>query len=114
RPHGLLGGLWELPGVEVDRSASVREQLAAGLQSRFSVRATVQTELGAVEHTFTHRRLRVRVWRCTTRSRRPVASDHACAAWFAPERIAALPLATVDRKIIRCALAAESIPLEQP
>jgi A/G-specific adenine glycosylase len=53
-PHGLLGGLWELPTCE----AGEPEALAA-----LGVRIDPLSEVRTIEHAFTHRRWTVRTWR---------------------------------------------------
>ncbi|WP_242346522.1 A/G-specific adenine glycosylase [Anaeromyxobacter terrae] len=65
-PGGLLGGLWDLPAVEVT-GASSGEGTAAlrrALRARFGEEAAVGELLAEVERTLTHRDLELRAFRC--------------------------------------------------
>jgi len=64
-PQGLLGGLWELPGGALGED----EEPAAGVRRALREAVGLSVEraqpVGTVEHVFTHRRLRLHVFRCT-------------------------------------------------
>jgi A/G-specific adenine glycosylase len=84
RPEGLLGGLWELPGGEVDdvsdsESAST-ERLAEVFQARTGIEVNVGERLATVMHQFTHRTLTLHIHRVSS-----VAKLSAMAAASTPE-----------------------------
>ncbi len=60
---GLLAGFWGLPTVELSDEHDAAERLAALLERDFGLRAGGFDKLGEVEHVFTHRRLRLEVFR---------------------------------------------------
>jgi A/G-specific adenine glycosylase len=62
REGALLAGLWEPPGVELERGAAARASLAHAL-AELGVRATLTRTEEVVRHTITHRRIEVEVWR---------------------------------------------------
>lgn len=79
RAGSVLGGLWGVPMEE-------GEEALERLQARFGVEAHY---LGEIRHAFTHRRLRVRVYR---------------ASWAAEEKPSERPLSRLDQKILALAL----------
>jgi A/G-specific adenine glycosylase len=93
-PHGLLGGLWELPSGE-----SI-EALLAELAQRSGLRAAPGRELGRVRHVFTHRALELRVValeRTGGRLRRASAEQ---ARWCSRAEIEGLPLSRLMQKVL--------------
>lgn len=62
--QGLLGGMWELPGGETAANRRGPAGLAAVLRARAGLEIDAVERLGDVEHLFTHRTLRLRVFRC--------------------------------------------------
>ncbi len=73
-PGGLLGGLWELPGVELARGDEIEPALRAAVLARTGLTIDGIAPLGVVEHLFTHRRLRLSLFRARAQSA-PRASD---------------------------------------
>jgi A/G-specific adenine glycosylase len=62
REGALLAGLWEPPGVELERGVSPRVSLTHAL-AKLGVRVTLARTDEVVRHTITHRRIEVEVWR---------------------------------------------------
>ncbi len=61
RPEeGLLGGMWELPGVRLRESVDVRVALARGLAEEWGLEVLPGDELEPVSHAFTHLRVTYR------------------------------------------------------
>ena len=98
---GLLGGLWELPGGDLES----RETPEAG--ARRLVEASVGLTPGGLEaagrvaHTFTHRELTLHLLRGEApagRLRKQGLAEH---RWVAPGAVHDLPSATVTRKALR-------------
>ena len=73
RPQrGLLGGLWELPGGELRDGEPPARALARALREGVGLGLSAPEPLGAIEHAFTHRLLRLHVYRATSgRGARP-------------------------------------------
>jgi A/G-specific adenine glycosylase len=103
-PHGLLGGLWELPGGEL----APRERPAAGLlralRERVGLRVARLEPAGAVEHAFTHRRLRLHVFRCEGTAGRTRLAGFDAHRWLSPAQLGLLPQAAVTRKALALVL----------
>jgi A/G-specific adenine glycosylase len=107
-PHGLLGGRWELPGGDVPGArGSGPASLVRLLRERTGLRVGEIEAAGRLEHRFTHRTLRLRVFRCRA-APGPVRRDgwdgH---RWVSTRAFEALPLGTVARRALALALGGE-------
>ncbi|MEZ4267910.1 MAG: NUDIX domain-containing protein [Myxococcota bacterium] len=61
-PEVLLGGLWELPGGDLDPDATPERALQVHLHARLGLDAEIGPRLATVEHVFSHRRLTLDVY----------------------------------------------------
>lgn len=108
----LLGGLWELPGVELTSPRAGRKTaLSAALGERAGLDARIGERVATVEHQFTHRRLSLEIFTATVP--RPDAAAAAPAArafyerlaWASPDEAdgeaSETPLSTLTRKVFR-------------
>lgn len=102
RPEeGLMAGLWELPGGEIDPKEEGKERLADVLRERVGVRIQGTESLGSVEHLFTHRRLKLEVFRCQPAKGARVRLDgFAAHQWIAPDALLSLAHAGSTRKAL--------------
>ncbi len=99
-PHGLLGGLWELPGGDLHPGEAPDAGLRRLLRERVGLRALRPRAAGLVEHAFTHRRLRLHLYRCDTGSGRVRLAGFDAHRWLAPEALRRLPHGAVTRKAL--------------
>ncbi len=138
RPEGLLGGLWELPGGEVDdvsdsESAGVK-RLGEIFRARTGIAVDVGPLLATVMHQFTHRTLTLRIYSVASVAKasgsRAFASTLASNAgeaavpdaappdpfytamrWLSPETVGAeVALSTLTRKVLAAARSASIEP----
>ncbi|MBW2271476.1 MAG: A/G-specific adenine glycosylase [Deltaproteobacteria bacterium] len=101
RPEGgLLGGLWELPGGDVEKGEGAEVCLRRQIGERLGLEIGSVVHVGEVEHLFTHRRLRLRVFRCHADAGRVRRTDYADHRWLAPSRLAELPHGGPTRKAL--------------
>jgi A/G-specific adenine glycosylase len=107
-PHGLLGGLWELPGGEIAPREDPEAGLRRALAERTGLALTRAEKRGEVKHVFTHRSLRLHVFGCDTSEGRVRLSHFDAHRWLAARALAELPQATLTRKALRLALAASA------
>ncbi len=107
-PRGLLGGLWELPGGELD----AREQAAAGLlrtlREGVGIAAAAPEPLGSVRHIFTHRVLRLYLFRVTPQPGRVRRHGFDAHRWCSLTAARALPLSSLARRALDHATASQS------
>ena len=65
RPEkGLMAGLWELPGGEIDPGEEGKDRVREVLLCKLGLATHGHQWVGSVEHIFTHRRLQLEVFRC--------------------------------------------------
>lgn len=97
---GLLGGLWELPSVDLPSPSEVSEgtALSQGLAERLGLTLQATERLGQVRHIFTHRKLTQSVWRVRGEGSLTLRFYQA-AAWFDPQAVDA-PLSKLARKTL--------------
>ncbi|MDP7564928.1 MAG: A/G-specific adenine glycosylase [Candidatus Marinimicrobia bacterium] len=61
---GLLGGLWELPNVEIHNGSKSKTLLKEKLGCRFGCEVKVGPKLGAISHAFTHFKMNIDLFDC--------------------------------------------------
>ena len=102
---GLLAGLWTLPGGELADGEEPAVVLPGRLQQRWGLEVTVGEPLGLVEHKFSHRRWRVHAYACDWAGGKPRTTRDEPARWVTVAGLSVYPLASLDRKLLRLALA---------
>jgi A/G-specific adenine glycosylase len=101
RPEGgLLGSMWELPGGPVEDHSSAEEALQHHLARGLGLTLTHVDRIGEIEHLFTHRRLRLQVYRCRPAAGRVRRRGLAAHRWVSPAAIAKLPHGGPTRKAL--------------
>jgi A/G-specific adenine glycosylase len=101
RPPGeLMGGLWELPGGERMQGEAPADALRRALREGLSLEVTRLERVGIVEHRFTHRSLRLHVFRCDTPRGRVRRQGYTSHRWTSPRGLAALPHGAATRKAL--------------
>jgi A/G-specific adenine glycosylase len=104
-PSGQLGGLWDLPGGELARKENPALGLERALRERVGLSVAQVRPAGAVEHQFTHRRLRLHVFRCDAPGGRTRLCGFDAHRWIAPRSLERLPHGALTRKALDLALA---------
>jgi A/G-specific adenine glycosylase len=98
--RGLLGGLWELPGGEVEARARGPELVARVLQERTGLAVRDVRRAGAFDYAFTHRQLRLTVYRCAAEPGRVRLDGWDRHRWVTPDAFDSLPLGTVSKRTL--------------
>jgi len=99
-PSGLLGGLWELPGGELAAGEPPAAGLARLLRERVGLALGRATPLGVVEHGFTHRALRLHVFRAEAPAGRVRRREFDAHRWLPPAALGELPLSALAKKAL--------------
>jgi len=96
----LLGGLWELPGGDLEKGEKPEDGAQRLLETQLSVSVSGLRNAGRVRHVFTHRELTLHVL-CGEappgRVRRSGISEH---RWMGARTLRELPVASLTRKAI--------------
>ncbi len=99
-PEGLLGGLWELPGGDLESGETPEAGVARQVREQLGLEVEELSSCGSVRHVFTHRVLELHVFRGLGgegRVRRRGPDAH---RWLGGDAAAALPLSKVARKAL--------------
>jgi A/G-specific adenine glycosylase len=97
---GLLGGLWDLPGDALAGGEPPRAGLIRALRERAGLTVSRPAEVGSVEHVFTHRKLKLHVFRCDTPKGRTRLDGFDTHKWLAPRSIHSLPHGAITAKAL--------------
>jgi A/G-specific adenine glycosylase len=101
RPNsGLLGGLWEFPGKEIQLDQNSDDEVTGIVYQKTGIRVTVNRKLGKVRHAYTHFRVSADVYLCTPISgkvRLNGSSDH---NWIKPEEMQRYPFHKMIHKMV--------------
>ena len=102
RPEeGLMAGLWELPGGEIEIGEEAKDRVADVLRKTTGLRVRRTESAGHVEHLFTHRKLRLEVFRCQLEPNGRVRrSGYTAHRWVRPDAILELAHAGATRKAL--------------
>jgi len=99
-PRGLLGGLWELPGIEIEPDASPQSALQRQLSKSLGA-AAIGESLATVAHAYSHFRVRVTAFGAEMVGRPEPSTPWDQARFVAPTDLPDYGLTGVTLKIIR-------------
>jgi len=98
---GLMAGLWELPGGELDPHERADDHAARILRERVGLEVRELEPVGRVEHLFTHRRLELEIFRAKALpGARVERSGFTAHRWLAADELLALAHAGSTRKAL--------------
>jgi A/G-specific adenine glycosylase len=100
---GLLGGLWELPGGDLDPGEKPEDGAQRLLSSQLALSVSGLRRAGRVRHVFTHRELTLHVLCADAQPGRVRRRGIARHRWLLESEMLELPAATVTRKAITAA-----------
>ena len=101
RPEkGLLGGMWELPQVELDKGADPMAACENYLKSNLNLKITDLKEVGVIGHGYTHFSLKAHVFAC--KGKATVIADKV--KWIHRARLKDYPFHVAARKMLALAL----------
>jgi A/G-specific adenine glycosylase len=103
-PEGLLGGLWEFPGGKQEPGEPIAETIRRELREELAIEVDVGQELIALDHSYSHKRLRFQVHLCRWRSGEPQPLASQQVRWVAPDDLATYPFPAANARIIAALL----------
>lgn len=100
RPAGsLLGGLWEFPGGKCRPEESIEECLVREWKEELELDVLPGSQIGVIDHAYTHFKVTVHALRCEVKAGVPVAKVHTELAWVDIDNLKEYPMGKVDRSI---------------
>jgi A/G-specific adenine glycosylase len=95
--RGLLGGLWKFPGGFCKTGEDPHEALERTVQEEVGFVLREKSLQGVVRHAYTHFRLRLLVFTCSTAHAPQNLGTALDCQWISPSGIHKLPLSKADR-----------------
>jgi A/G-specific adenine glycosylase len=105
-PGGLLGGLWELPGGAMKKGEKPEDALRRAIREQTGLELGNVEFAGSVQHTFTHRRLRLSLFRCDGCRGRLRLGELEAHRWLTPTAFRRLAQGALTRKALDCMVGA--------
>jgi A/G-specific adenine glycosylase len=100
RPEGgLLGGLWEFPGVDLDDGQDLDQGLRQGLKQMLGVDVEIGRSIGLYRHSYTHFHVAAEAFRCNWDAGEPGSVGDAPLRWVPIARLEEKPMGKIDRSI---------------
>jgi A/G-specific adenine glycosylase len=100
-PRGLLGGLWELPGGNLEPGEAAASGLARVLREHIGLVPTHIVSAGELTHGFTHRTLRLHVFRARAPVGRVRLGGLDAHRWLPAAAVSELALSTLAKKALQ-------------
>lgn len=111
RPRGgLLGGLWDLPGGEIQPGEAPELALRRCLLEGVGLHVDSLEPLGAVQQVLTHRDLTLQVFRCGEARGRVRLQGFEAHRWLSPDSLRKLPQGRATRQALTLASAGDLAP----
>jgi len=99
-PHGLLGGLWKLPGGQQKAGETLQACLRRQIRRELGLDVAVEEPLLSVNHAYTHFRITLHAFQCRRQNGRPKALDCSGWRWTSWVGLDNLALSRADRKVL--------------
>ena len=100
-PEGLLGGLWEFPGIEIEAGETHAQALQRGCREELGIDVKVGGMVSCVKHAYTHFKVTLNVYRCALADAKPVESrSHTELKWASPSEFDSLAFPKANRKFL--------------
>ena len=94
---GLLGGLWEFPGVEIVSSETPIGSLRRKIKEECDIDITIENEVGFVKHAYSHFKITLTLYQC--QSQGSVKSNNKEYRWITPSEIQYFPFPKSNHKL---------------
>ena len=100
KPEGLLGGLWEFPGGEVQAEETAEQACIRQIQENVNLSVEVTEYLTRVKHAYTHFKIVVDVFHCRYQAGEVVLNGPVDHRWITLEQIDQYPFPRANHKFI--------------
>ena len=100
KPEGLLGGLWEFPGGKKEPSETLEQALHREVREELGIRIRIQRSLIALDHAYSHFRIRLHAFECAYLSGTPQCLGCDAFKWVRPRDLRRYAFPAANGKII--------------
>jgi A/G-specific adenine glycosylase len=97
---GLLGGLWEFPGGKVESGEDHVAALKREIREELGLEVEVGGLVASVRHAYSHFRITLSVYRCTSREGDPQPGIHTDLKWVRPAEFALYAFPKANQKFL--------------
>ena len=97
--NSLLGGLWELPGVEVTNKKSKEHQLVKDIKKCIGFEIQPATKIGFVQHAYSHFKVTLHGYHCRLINNNLLKNPTKKHGWISPDGISHYPFPRVNHKL---------------
>jgi A/G-specific adenine glycosylase len=100
RPEGgLLGGLWEFPGVDLGDGEDLEKGLRQGLKQALGVDIEIVGSIGVYRHSYTHFHVAAEAFHCQWDAGEPTSVGEIPLRWVPIPQLEEKPMGKIDRSI---------------
>lgn len=100
RPEGkILAGMWEFPGGKRERGEGLAACLRRELREELGISVRVGRKFTAVDHAFTHLRIRLHVFQCDSLRGKPRPIGAEAVRWVNIRDLSKYPMGKADRMV---------------
>lgn len=98
--EGLLGGMWEFPGGKQEPGEAIEATIARELKEELAIEVQVGQQLIALDHAYSHKKLRfvVHICRWIAGEPKPLASQQV--RWVKPQGLSEYPFPAANARMI--------------
>ncbi len=98
--EGLLGGMWEFPGGKQEAGETIEATIARELKEELAIEVQVGEQLIALDHAYSHKKLRfvVHICRWIAGEPKPLASQQV--RWVKPQGLSEYPFPAANARMI--------------
>ena len=98
--EGLLGGMWEFPGGKQEPGEAIETTIVRELREELAIEVQVGEQLIALDHAYSHKKLRfvVHICRWIAGEPKPLASQQV--RWVKPQGLSEYPFPAANARMI--------------